>query len=127
MQGKIALSNAEWKIMSLLWKRSPQTITEMVKTLNDEKEWTKHTLISQLKRMEVKGVVRYENNGRAKNYYPIIEQEEAIAQETKQFLDRVFDGSIEMMVTSLVKQQKLSEDKIIELYRILTDAEENTK
>ncbi len=127
MPDKITLSNAEWKIMNLLWKRSPQTIMEMVKTLNDETEWTKHTLISQLKRMEVKGAVGYENKGRAKNYYPIISREESIAEETKHFLDRVFDGSVDMMVTSLVKQKKLPEDKIAELYRILTDAEESAK
>jgi BlaI family penicillinase repressor len=127
MPEKIALSNAEWKIMNLLWKQSPRTIMEMVKTLSDEAEWTKHTLLSQLKRMEAKGAVRHESDGHAKHFYPVIGREESVEEETRQFLDRVFDGSIEMLVTSLVKQKRLPEDKVTELYRILTDAEEGAK
>ena len=45
------LSDGEWKIIQLLWKESPQTIIQLTKALDEETGWTKHTVISYLKRM----------------------------------------------------------------------------
>lgn len=127
MNDKISLSNAEWRIMNLLWKSPSMTITDMVRVLNDETEWTKHTVISLLKRLELKCAVTYKVRGRTKFFSTIIDRDESVAEETRLFVDKVFEGSVELMMTSLIKQNNLSEDQAEELFRILSDAEVTKK
>lgn len=66
MEEKTMLSQGEWRIMNLLWKKKNRTIMEMVEDFAGVTDWDKHTLIVMLKRMEAKGVVAYETVGRAK-------------------------------------------------------------
>lgn len=84
----------------------------------------KHTLIVMLKRMEAKGVVAYETVGRAKHYYPVGKQADFVQQETKSFLDRVYRGSFGEMLTTMVKQEQLSEQDLKQLRQLLEETEE---
>ncbi len=74
--------------------------------------------------MEDKGAVRYEAGERAKLYYPQIERQEAALQETEDFLERVFEGRMGLMLNTMVEQKALSGKEISELYEILKQAEE---
>ena len=68
----IRLSEAEWKVMSVLWEEAPQTIMQLTRCFQETTGWTKHTIMTFLKRMEDKGAVFYEAGERAKLYYPKI-------------------------------------------------------
>lgn len=118
------LSDGEWKIIQLLWKESPQTIIQLTKALEEETGWTKHTVISYLKRMEEKGAVRYQIEGRTKQFYPLIEERDAELQETKYFLDKVFGGQLGLLLHTMVQQQNFSENEIEELQNILDQAKQ---
>lgn len=120
---KIHLSNAEWEIMNILWKFPEATITQIVAELNKKKFWDKHTVITLLRRMEKKGAVEYHRNGRAKEYYSIISQKETVLEETEQFLDRVYEGSLSLLVNSFLSSKKVSRDELDDLYEILQKAE----
>lgn len=120
------LSDGEWKIIQLLWKESPQTIIQLTKALESETGWTKHTVISYLKRMEEKGAVRYQTEGRTKQFYPLIEERDAELQETKYFLDKVFQGRLGLLLHTMVQQQSFSEDEIQELQSILDQAKQKS-
>ena len=100
--GEIHLSDAEWEIMNCLWNKPNQKISEIVIALSEKKVWDKHTVITLLNRMEKKGAVSFERNGRAKEYYPLISQKETVKQETE-----------------AVKKEDLDE-----LYRMLDEARE---
>ena len=112
MEEKTMLSQGEWRIMNLLWKKKNRTIMEMVEDFAGVTDWDKHTLIVMLKRMEAKGVVAYETVGRAKHYYPVGKQADFVQQETKSFLDRVYRGSFGEMLTTIVKQEQLSKVRL---------------
>lgn len=120
------LSDGEWKIMQLLWKESPKTIIQLTKALESETGWTKHTVISYLKRMEEKGAVRYQIEGRAKEFYPMIEERDAELQETRYFLDKVFQGKLGLLLHTMVQQDDFSEDEIKELQSILDTAKKES-
>ncbi len=122
---KVNLSDAEWKIMNLLWERAPRTIMELTNALKLETGWTKHTVISFLKRMEEKKAVHYEEGEKAKLYYPDLEREEAALQETEDFFDRVFQGKMGMMLNTMVQQRALSREELEELHKILDQAEKD--
>ena len=121
---KVNLSDAEWKIMNLLWEEAPRTMMQITNALKDETNWTKHTVISFLKRMEEKGALYHEEGEKAKLYFPSLNREEAALQETEDFLERVFEGRMGLMLNTMVEQKALSGKEISELYEILKQAEE---
>lgn len=120
--GKVNLSDAEWKIMNLLWEAAPRTMMQLTNALRPETGWTKHTVMSFLKRMEEKGALHYEEGGKARLYYPDLEREEAALQETEDFLERVFQGKMGMMLNTMVQQRALSGEELAELHQILEQA-----
>lgn len=118
---KSKLTDAEWKVMTVLWEHAPRTMMEITNALKEETGWTKYTVMSFLKRMEEKGAVHFEEGGRAKLYFPDWKREEAAIQETKDFLDKVFHGKAGLMINAMVQQKALSKQEIEELYEILED------
>ena len=79
-----------------------------------------------LNRLEAKGAVIHEAGGRAKQFYPAVDREDTVLEETKGFLERVYEGSVTMMVDAMVNSGSLSKSDIEELYDILQKAEEET-
>lgn len=120
----IKLSEAEWKVMNLLWENAPRTMMQITNHFKGTTGWTKHTVMTFLRRMEEKGAVRHEEGERAKLYYPDIEKEETVLQETEDFLEKVFDGRMGLMLNTMVGKKALSREEIAELYEILRKAEE---
>lgn len=116
---KVHLSNSEWEIMNVLWEFSCVTISQIVTKLNEKKFWDKHTVITMLNRMEKKGAVAYRKNERAKEYYSIISQNDTVMQESEQFLNRVFAGSLSLMVNTFLNNEKIKKEEIDELYKII--------
>ena len=72
--------------------------------------------------MEKKEAVAHRQGGRAKVFYPLVSREEVSMQETRGFLEKVYRGSLGMMVNAMVADQALSEQEIQELYDILEQA-----
>lgn len=124
---KIQLSDAEWKIMDRLWEMPDLTIRQLTEELNEETGWDKHTIITLLGRIEKKGAVSYRQNGRAKEFYPIVSRQAVSREETKSFLEKVYKGSLSLMVHSMVEDQSLSQEEIGKLYQILKESERKRK
>lgn len=122
---KIGLSNAEWRIMNLLWDKNPETIAGMVDAFKGTTNWDRHVIIVMLKRMEAKNAVAFKTIGRTKHYYPVADREQVCMQETENFLDRVYKGSLGLMLTTMVKQEKISKEELEKLRKILNGDEEN--
>lgn len=121
---EVFLSEGEWKIMKVLWGESPRTIGQLVEVLKDETGWSKTTIFVMLKRMMGKGAVRMDDSGRCQQYYPLIKREEASLAETASFLEKVYDGSVGMMISSLADKKALSKEEIAELRQILDHMDE---
>jgi predicted transcriptional regulator len=122
-KGTFSLTGNEWLVMEELWK-GPATLMELVHALEKDPGWAKSTTATMVRRMEEKGIIRHEDGGKAKRFYPGISREEAGAAETRTLLDKAFDGSVGLMVNTLVRQEQLSREEIDTLYDILRQAEE---
>ena len=85
--------------------------------------WAKSTTITTLRRMEEKGLVHCEIVGKGKSYTPAVEQENAVISETRSFLDRVYQGSVGLMMSAMAKRQELTAEDLAELRKILEEAE----
>lgn len=123
--GDTLLSGGQWNVMRELWKESPQTLMQLVGKLAESVGWSKSTTITTLTRMENKGFVAVEQTERGKRYTPLISEEEAAECETRSFLDRVYQGSVGLMVSAMAERQQLSGEELAELREILRKAEED--
>ena len=121
---KTEISDGEWTLMKTLWKGAPMTITQLTGALRDGPGWSKHTIISMLSRLEEKKAVTYQYNGRAKAYFPILEQGSAVRQETTHFLDKVCDGRLGVMLNAMIDARPLTQADLDELSAILEQAKE---
>lgn len=121
---KINLSDGEWKLMNLLWQNPPQTITHLTKELEQTTGWGRNVIITMLKRLEAKGAVCHEEGERAKLFYPCVERDGAVIEETRGFLNRMYQGRLSLLVNAMVNSSGLSDEEIEELKAILDKAEE---
>ncbi len=121
------ISGNEWQIMECLWDQAPRTLMQIVKSMHVETGWAKSTVTTMVSRMETKGLVYYEDGGKARQYFPAFSREEAALRETQSLLSRVYEGSIGMMINTLVEKKNLTKSEIDELYAILQKAEEDAR
>ena len=122
MKKPITLSDGEWKLMNRLWE-GPATITALTEGLREETGWQKNTVITMLSRLEKKGAVRHEDGGRAKVFYPAMDRSEACRRETKGLLDRLYGGSLGLLMSTLLADEDLSGETLEELDAVLRRAE----
>ncbi len=80
-----------------------------------------------LRRMTDKGLISCDDGGKMKTYTSLVLREEAVKKETESFLNRVYQGSVSMLLNSFVEKQKLSAGEIKELREILDQAEERNE
>ena len=121
------LTGSEWSVLDCLWRENPQTVMQMVANLSRTVGWAKSTTITTLRRMEEKGLVHCEISGKGKSYTPAVEQESAVISETKSFLDRVYRGSVGLMMSAMAQRQELTREEIAELREILAQAEKEVE
>lgn len=124
---ELSLTNSEWYVLDCLWARSPQTAMELVSELSRKVGWAKSTTLTTLRRMEEKGLIQAELVGRTRHYTPTVERRGAAARETRSFLDKVYQGSVGLMVSAMAQDKALSREEIDQLYEILRQAEEGAK
>lgn len=118
----IGLSNSEWHIMEDLWESSPKTATQLIRAMEARTGWAKSTTKTLLRRMEQKGCIAYREGEKAREYYPLLRREEVVESETSSFLNRIYNGSLGLMVNTLVKKQDIPEEEMEELYRIIQES-----
>lgn len=120
----LQITQSEWIIMERLWEDPPKTLMELKRELEQETGWAKSTVATMLTRMLDKGIIRYETDGKTKQFYPAVTRQEVTMAETDSMLERLYHGSVGMMVSTLVDNKKLSRQEIEELLNILQEAGE---
>ena len=122
---RVNLSAGEWRVMEELWK-APATLMELVHALGESAGWAKSTVSTMVRRMEAKGLIRAEQEGKAKVFSPQVAREEAAAAETESLLTRVYHGSVGLMVSTLLQNRQISPAELEELQAILEGKEGRT-
>ncbi len=123
----ISLTNTEWNLMECLWAASPRTGREATEYMRARVGWTRSTTLTMLRRMTEKGLVDCREQNGIRAYSPLVGREDAVIKETDDFLNRVYKGSVSLMMSSITKKQDLKKEEIEELYAILRAAEEAKK
>jgi len=123
---QISLNASEWHVMEVLWTGS-KTLMELARELEKAVGWSKSTVTTLLRRMEAKGLITYDQQGRTKHFRAVVERERVVAAETDSLLKRAYHGSVGLLVNALAQREDLTREDIDQLYAILKKAEEEPK
>ena len=95
----------ELDVMSVLWREGSGTVAEVRERLADPLAYT--SVLWVLQTLQEKGHVRFEREGRAYRYFPLVEPEAAGASALDRLVEKVFQGSAEMLLAQLVTEREL--------------------
>ena len=109
--------------MECIWEHEPVSIMQVVKFLQEKSGWSKSTIITMIKRLQKKGVIGYKENGRSKILYTLVSREEIALSETDTLLEKVFHGSISLMLNTLLNEKSITAEERAELIDILDKPE----
>lgn len=112
------LSGRELDVMNVLWERGSATVSEVLHELQDELAYT--TVLTILRRLEEKGHVGHEADGKAHRYVPLVQREEAQDSAIQRITRKLFLDSPELLMGRLLRKGKLTEEQLHEL-RALVD------
>lgn len=120
MEDNLKITDAEWKIMRVLWSNNNLELSGIIRELKDEGiNWSNTTIFTLVSRLVKKGAVHAEKTNKRARYSAAVGADECILQESKSFLDKVFGGSAGLLVASFIKSNTLSEEEIKELQHLL--------
>jgi BlaI family penicillinase repressor len=107
---RIVLAERETELMEVLWEHGPSTVVEVRKRLKAKLAY--NTVLSTLRTLESKGYVGHEEEGRAHRYLARIGRDAARRSALRHLSTKLFKGSVELLLTSAVSGQDLSDDEI---------------
>lgn len=122
-KGHSNLTQAEWRVMECLWEHSPRTGREITQCLTETEGWNRSTTLTLLSRLEAKGAIASDNESGKKTFRAVLHREDAVLHETKDFLKRIYQGSVSLMVSAMTQKKALSKNEIQELYTMLKELE----
>ncbi len=107
---RIKLYDSELNVMEYLWQKGEASAKEIAAEMAKTVGWSKTTTYTVIKKCVDKGAVERHEPGF--HCAPLISRQEAQAYETRELINRMYDGSADLLVASLVGQQMLSEQEI---------------
>ena len=115
----VRLPDAELEVMKALWslERYPAHTGEIAARL--DKSWKAPTLLKLLSRLEERGFVKREKEGRNNLYTPLVRREDYLSAESRAFLQRLHGGSLPSLVAALMDSRAISRRDLEELEEIL--------
>ncbi|MFL6304008.1 MAG: BlaI/MecI/CopY family transcriptional regulator [Candidatus Sulfotelmatobacter sp.] len=120
---KAQLTRLELQIMQVLWNNGPSTVQAVQQSLPGEPlaYTTVQTMLNILQR---KGKVKRKLLGKAYEYRPVLSRDKALREATSDMLDRMFGGSVEALLMSLVKSSQLDGDKLAKVQKLIESQEQ---
>jgi len=119
MSDKPRISDAEWQVMRVLWRKSPLTAKEMIEILSKKATWKPETIRTLINRLAKKEAIGFEKKGRRHYFFPLLCKEECIKAEADSFVARAGTTMLKPILAAFIEKEKLSDKEIEELQRIL--------
>jgi predicted transcriptional regulator len=101
------LTEAELRIMDVLWQKGPATVQQVLDWLPEKPALAYNSILTTIRILEKKGYVEHEKDGRAHIYAPVIDRKEATRTEIRHLAGRFFESSEELLMLSLLEDRGL--------------------
>jgi BlaI family transcriptional regulator, penicillinase repressor len=115
----VSLTRRELDVMAVVWELGSATVGEVVERLPDDLHYS--TVLTIFRTLEAKRHVRHERDGKAFRYYPITRPEDAGDRALQRLVDKVFQGSRELLVARLVSDEDIAPEELRRIRRRLTE------
>jgi predicted transcriptional regulator len=113
ISNKVGLTKLELRIMQVIWKCGRSTVSAVQKDLQPPLAY--NTVQTMLNILERKGKLKRELSGRAYIYSATVTEARALGQGVRDLIDRMFGGSSEELVMSLLKSRQIDAKRLAEL------------
>jgi len=104
--------------MEVLWQKGSAVVTDVVVGL-DNTAVAYNTVLTTLRILERKGYVRHTKEGRAFVYHPVVERGEASRKAVRNLVKRFFQDSPELLILNVLEDERLDEDELSRLKRLI--------
>lgn len=121
------ISDAELDIMKIVWANNGATLFShiMDELGSKEKTWQKNTVITLLSRLMDKGFLKAKKTGRRNEYTPLVTETEYQTFQTKNFLDKIYEGNARGLISNLIQSDLLTDDEYNSLKSIIEGGKRN--
>ena len=117
-----ALTDAEARVMSVLWQRHTASVADVVAALRTKRPVTYSTVQTMLRILETKGYVSHEKVARAFIYRPRVDERQARRRALNHLVSRLFNGSPSLLVLNVLEDEQIDADELSRLKRLIEDA-----
>ena len=121
---KETLTKQEWIVMETLWQKSPLFLSEVMEHMASAVDWNRSSYLTYLRRMADKGLIGYETERGSRRYYPLVERENCIENESSYILSKLTEDSARMLLASMIQKSGLSEKDREELQAMIAELSE---
>ncbi len=118
----LTLTDAESRVMSVLWQRETATVGDVVAALRQERVVTYSTVQTILRILETKGYVTHEKVARAFVYRPAVDERQARQRALKHLAARLFNGSPSLLVLNVLEDEAIDRTELRRLKKLIRDA-----
>ncbi len=116
------ISESELEVMKVLWELGSATSSQVVERLAPQSDWKPKTIQTLITRLVAKGAVKAESTeSKAFLYFPLVSKEEYRAYANSSFLKKMYNGSVNLMLASFVREQRISREQLENLKKILDE------
>jgi BlaI family transcriptional regulator, penicillinase repressor len=124
-----APTNTELSILSVLWRRGPGTVREILRRFNEGREAAAGytTILKMLQVMYEKGLVDRDASQRPQVYRAALREEETQRQLVNELLEKAFGGSAKKLVMQALATRETSEKELAQIERLLDKVEGDSK
>jgi predicted transcriptional regulator len=119
----ITLTEAELRLMKILWLRGESAVSDLVAAMPDGETLAYNSVLTTVRILEQKGYVEHRQDGRAFVYRPSVAEHEASRSEVKHVLNRFFGNSRERLLLSLLGDDEISREELERLKEAIRNAE----
>lgn len=117
----INISEAEWEVMRVVWSNKETTSKFVIDTLGEEKSWTPSTIKTLLSRLVEKGFLETTKQGNKFLYSAKCVEDECLEILTQNFLERICERRIHIIVKNIIEKDNLSKSNIDEIIELLQE------
>src|SRR6266705_4326555 len=114
------LTNAEHRIMEVIWARGSATVAEVVEALEGKDAYT--TILTLMRILKVKGYLSSRKEGRAFVFVPRVDRDTVARKAVHQLLSKFFGGSPSELVLTFLREEDLTSEELDELKRKIVEA-----
>lgn len=117
------LTEAELRIMRLLWERGESLVSHLVSAMPKNAPLAYTSVLTTVRILEQKGYVEHRQEGRAFLYRPCVAEQDASQSEIRHVLHRFFGNSRERLMLSLLGDGEITADELQRLKNAISEAE----